>query len=277
MSKKVIYFNDDEILKGGGNLESQSRTTVQQSESPNNCDNNQDFNLKKSKVVNTVLEKGLGPQDAVGVLSTSSAAADTPPPNLPAAGVLTPPTGLNNGLNDKPKRVVGVEKNLQSTTKNAAAEQDVGDPPGDPPLSNPPLTNPQLTNPPLTTGNAAAEQGEETAVAEQNEETAAAEQGEETATVLETVDENTSLVTSSSSSEEEEDNFFLRGGASESTQLNQLVEQLLATNMAKISNQLTSQSGGGLNITDVLSGINEQLSNLNTNIGKIIQLNNKNI
>ena len=69
----------------------------------------------------------------------------------------------------------------------------------------------------------------------------------------------------------------LRGGASESTQLNQLVEQLLATNMAKISNQLTSQSGGGLNITDVLSGINEQLSNLNTNIGKIIQLNNKNI
>ena len=82
--------------------------------------------------------------------------------------------------------------------------------------------------------------------------------------------------------EGEEDNcggtpLILRGGASESTQLNRLVEQLLATNMAKISNQLTSQSGGGLNITDVLSGINEQLSNLNTNIGKIIQLNNKNI
>jgi hypothetical protein len=70
---------------------------------------------------------------------------------------------------------------------------------------------------------------------------------------------------------------ILRGGANESTQLNQLVEQLLATNMAKISNQLTSQTGGGQNITDVLSGINEQLSNLNTNIGKIIQLNNKNI
>ena len=268
MSKKVIYFNDDEILKGGGNLESQSRTRIQPSEKNISCDNNLDFNLKNSKVVNTVLEKGLGPQDAVGVLSTSSA----------AAGRLTPPTGLNNGLNDKPKRVVGVETNLQSTTENAAAEQDVGDPPGDPPLSNPPLTNPPLTNPPLTTGNAAAKQDEETAYL-------ASKQYED-----DNISDKTSLSHNSDSTnrtiaeypEKENDinnqtQSLLRGGASESTQLNQLVEQLLATNMAKISNQLTSQSGGGLNITDVLSGINEQLSNLNTNIGKIIQLNNKNI
>jgi hypothetical protein len=67
------------------------------------------------------------------------------------------------------------------------------------------------------------------------------------------------------------DNMLMKGGST--NQLSNLVEQLLATNMAKISNQLISQEGGGENITDVLSGIRNQLVNLNTNIGKIIKNN----
>lgn len=213
MSKKVIYFNDDEILKGGRNPnpELSSRTRIQPKKQ--NCDNNNEY-------TNTSFTDGLLRDELhvpPKVPSTSSAAADTPPAAADTRRPLIPPSGLNNTL-----RPVFKKSNSNQGKRN-------------------------------------------------------------------TQDENRTSVTSSSHDSDDSSELSdldsatsgnlkgLRGGASESTQLNQLVEQLLATNMAKISNQLTSQSGGGLNITDVLSGINEQLSNLNTNIGKIIQLNNKNI
>ena len=246
MSKKVIYFNDDEILKGGKNpkLELPSRTTVQQSESPNNCDNNQGFNLKNSKVVNTVLGKKLGSQDAVGVLS------DTPPPG--------PRAIKSSRESSSPLRQISQDQ-YKNNSNNSRLELSNENP------SNENLQRDDLSEVTSVTYNSPGS-------INNLQSTKSTKSTTSTTSTTSTIESLSSAVVQTQIQPP-----LLKGGASESTQLNQLVEQLLATNMAKISNQLTSQSGGGLNITDVLSGINEQLSNLNTNIGKIIQLNNKNI
>jgi hypothetical protein len=246
MSKKVIYFNDDEILKGGDMDSIKSNTNhntfltsnsnihvgggegnkvVKEGRDGGEMTNNNDEGVGGGEIEEGELTNNNDEGEGGGVMTNN---------NEEGEGVMT--------NNNEEGEGGGVMTNNNEEGEGGGV---------------------------MTNNN----EGEDV-IAINDEEEAGEEAGEEDEEEAGEEDEE------DGGDDENNDNCgtpLLRGGASESIQLNQLVEQLLATNMAKISNQLTSQTGGGQNITDVLSGINEQLSNLNTNIGKIIQLNNKNI
>jgi hypothetical protein len=249
MSKKVIYFNDDEILKGGDIdsvisktnhntlLTSNSNIHVGGNKGNNNCGNPPDNGSGGGVGASPRDDRGGTGDKGEGVVVNKEVDVDV--------------DEEGEGVDDGGGGGVGVvSENVGKVVKVIKGKEDVGEGGGGGGSG-------------VGEGVGEGEGGGGSGVGEGGGGSGSGSRGE--------------------GGEDEEgegggDNpSILRGGANESTQLNQLVEQLLATNMAKISNQLTSQSGGGLNITDVLSGINEQLSNLNTNIGKIIQLNNKNI